>query len=375
MNDCMAKSCPTDMSSVLVIDDEEAFRNLTALALQRRGFETSEASDGKAGTEMALRHLPNLVLCDLHMNGMDGYETLATLRKNPATASIPFIFMTGMGDTASRRRGMELGADDFLEKPFTTDQLCRAVNIRLQQHQALRQHAEKKLTDLRANLSLALPHEMITPLNGIFGLAQLLSSDAATLSADEVAEFGQTILQCAERLHHTVQNFLLFGQLEMQAADPASQAALRQHRTENARGLLEARALHHAERAQRTADLQTALTDAILAIAPDMFTKLADELIENAFKFSKAGTPVCVGTSSAGGKFVLTIADRGQGMTPEQISSLGAGTQFGRQQQEQQGAGLGLAIARRIVELHGGSFSVESQPGQGTTVVASLPVG
>src|SRR6185295_12086564 len=194
-----------------VIDDEEVFRHVTALTLQRKGFEITEAPNGQQGAELARRDLPDLILCDLNMEPLDGYATLETLRRDPVTATIPFILMTGMGGGNTMRKGMDLGADDFLEKPFNAEKLHRAVNARIRKQQTLRQSAEKKLADLRANLALALPHEMMTPLNGIFGLAQLLSTEAETLTRAEVAEFGTTILQSAERLYSTVQNFLLYG--------------------------------------------------------------------------------------------------------------------------------------------------------------------
>src|SRR2546426_70352 len=162
----------TDMSRILVIDDEEVFREVMALTLRRKGFETSEAPDGEQGTELARRQSPDLILCDLHMEPLDGYATLQRLRKDPVTATIPFMLMTA-----------------------------------------------------------------------------------------EVSEFGATILQSAERLHRTVQNFLLYGQLEMQAADPQSAAALRAKQTDGLGALVEQRARHYAERAGRTADLQLAVSD------------------------------------------------------------------------------------------------------------------
>src|SRR6266498_3687031 len=338
-----------------------------ACALQKKGFETHEAGDGSAGAELARRLLPDLILCDINMEKMDGYALLETLRRDPATASIPFILMTGMGDAASMRRGMNLGADDYLSKPFSLPQLFSAVEARLKKHQALRENAEQKLTDLRANLSLALPHEMITPLNGIFGLAQVLSTDAESLSPVDVAEFGETILQSAGRLHRTIQNFLLYGQLEMHATDPQSLAALRQKQTGHLGRLIEARARHQSEKAARAADLHLELTDGSVAVAQDLFTKLVDELIENAFKFSAAGSTVRVASSSSEGYYTLSISDRGCGMTSDQIANIGAHAQFDRKTHEQQGSGLGLIIARKITERHGGHFILKSQSAAGTT--------
>ena len=385
------------MQKILVIDDEAMFREATACALQRKGFEVVEAGDGVEGAEVARRLLPDLIICDVNMDRMDGYTLLEALRKEPATAAIPFILMTGMGDVDSMRRGMNLGADDYLAKPFTAPQLFSAVEARLKKNQFLRQNAEKKLSDLRANLSLALPHEMITPLNGIFGLAQILSSEAESLSAAEIADFGTSILQSAERLHRTVQNFLLYGQLEMQASDPQTAAVLREKQTAMVRQLVETRARHFAETATRAADLQLELADGYskgsvngierligknalpltdptsVKVAQDLFTKLVDELIDNAFKFSTAGTVVRVESSFSNGELTLSIADRGQGMDAAQVAGIGAYSQFNRKSNEQQGAGLGLAIARRIVELHGGQFGIQSEPGVGTTVTVKLP--
>jgi signal transduction histidine kinase len=361
------------MSSILVIDDEDVFRENAAFALRKRGFDTLEADNGRVGAELARDHLPDLILCDVNMEQMNGYQTLETLRRQPDTASIPFIFMTGMGDTAAMRKGMDLGADDYLPKPFTAPQLLSAIEARLKQRDVLRQHAEKKLADLRASLTLALPHEMITPLNGIFGLAQLLATDAESLTTAEVAEFGQNILVSAERLKHTVQNFLLYGQLEIQATDPASLTALRASRTGQVAGLIEDRARRIATEAGRAEDLQLESTDGGVTMAPELFARLVDELVGNAFKFSRPGQPVLVTAAPCGDQFQLTVQDRGLGMTVSQIASVSAYTQFDRRQREQQGTGLGLAIAQRLAALHGGALKIQSEPGQGTTVSVSLP--
>ena len=361
------------MSSILVIDDEDLFLESTAQALRRSGFDTFEAGSGREGVELARRHLPDLVLCDVNMEQMSGYQMLETLRREPATASIPFILMTGMGDTEAMRKGMEMGADDYLPKPFTAPQLVGAIDARLKKRDILRQSAEKKLADLRANLTLSLPHEMVTPLNGIFGLAQLLAAEAKSLGPEEVAEFGRDILLCAERLQRTVQNFLLYGQLELKAADPDACAALRAQQSDQCAGLIESRARNAATAADRVADLQLDVKDGSVAMGSDLLTRLVDELVSNAFKFSKPGQPVRVAVAGDNGTLKLAVEDRGLGMTPEQIANVSAYAQFNRRRQEQQGAGLGLAIAQRLTELHGGSLKIQSEPGAGATVSVTLP--
>src|SRR5438876_9436721 len=122
-----------DMPKILVIDDDDSFRQAAVCALQKKGFETCEAGDGAAGAELARRLLPDLIICDINMGQMDGYTLLETLRHEAATAAIPVILMTGMGDAASMRRGMNLGADDYLAKPFSAPQMFSAVDARLKQ--------------------------------------------------------------------------------------------------------------------------------------------------------------------------------------------------------------------------------------------------
>src|SRR5438309_2624426 len=218
------------MKKILVIDDEEWLREMVHLALQQQGFDVIEAENGAKGIEAARKELPDLILCDVNMEKMDGYRTLSSLRNEPSTASIPFILMTGLADNAGMRHGMELGADDYLPKPFTIDALYAAVEARLKKVHAVRQEAEKKLADLRDNISLMLPHELRTPLNGILAYGEILANGAATLPAAEVAEMGQVIYDSGKRLERLIENFLIYAQLELLRADPhKAQALVKKH--------------------------------------------------------------------------------------------------------------------------------------------------
>src|SRR5512135_337832 len=125
------------MKRILVIDDEEWLREMVRLALTQKGYDVLEAGNGVDGVDMARRELPDLILCDVNMQKMDGYLTLSVLRNEPSTAAIPFILMTGLADNAGMRHGMELGADDYLPKPFSIEELFAAVEARLKKAQAL----------------------------------------------------------------------------------------------------------------------------------------------------------------------------------------------------------------------------------------------
>lgn len=344
------------------------------MALMQRGYEVIEAQNGVVGVERARKELPDLVLCDVNMEKMDGYATLSALRGDSATATIPFILMTGLADNAGMRQGMELGADDYLPKPFTLDGLYAAVEARLKKAQTVQAHAQGALADLRSNISMMLPHELRTPLNGILAYGEMLATDPGSLTPEEIADMGQTISQSGRALQRLIETFLAYSQLEMIGTDPQKIASLRGKPTIEAAQLIEREAQRIAEEAKRPADLQLRLSPVTVPISDEYFTKLVGELTHNAFKFSTAGTPVTVTLSAAPEATVISISDRGRGLTPDQITKIGAFMQFDRKTHEQQGLGLGLTIARRLAEIHGGALTVQSEFGAGTTATVKFPI-
>ena len=379
MQQCAPDGCKAvgdsrqQMKRILVIDDEEWLREMVHLALAHKGFEVVEAENGAVGIEKARKELPDLILCDVNMEKVDGYLTLSALRSEPATAAIPFILMTGRADNAGMRHGMELGADDYLPKPFTIDALYAAVEARLKKARALREEAEKKLADLRDNLSLMLPHELRTPLNGILAYGEILAAEAATLPAKEVAEMGQAIRDSGKRLERLIENFLIYAQIELLGADGQKINAMRQKQTLSPAKLIEEHALGQARAANRADDLALELADQPVPISEDYLGKIVDELVQNAFKFSDSGKPVSVTLSGSPNGVLLSVTDQGRGFSTEHITKVGAYMQFERKIQEQQGLGLGLVIAKRLTELHGGTLSIQSERGAATTMAVKLP--
>ncbi len=361
------------MRTVLIIDDEEVMRALLRATLDASNYQVLEAEDGELGVQLARSHLPDLILCDIAMPKLDGFRTLEALRLDPATAMIPIILMTGMPDNAGMRQGMVLGADDYLPKPFTMEELLAAVGARFKKHQIIQQQAERKLDVLRSNISLALPHELYTPLSGITGLAQILEQDSASLSPSDVKEIGASIQASAKRLLRLIKNFLIYAQIELLAVDPAKVEALRPSEPIPLDEVVKNCALQAAQRAGRQDDLCLEVQSGHVQVKEEYLKKIAEELLENAFKFSAPGAPVRVRTQHTPQTLTLVISDRGRGMTPADISNVGAYMQFERKIYEQQGSGMGLAVAKRLAELHGGELSIQSVPDLGTTVTISLP--
>jgi signal transduction histidine kinase len=357
---------------VLVIDDTADIRLIISEYLNLHGFVTLDAEDGVTGIQIAREQLPDLIICDINMPNMDGYATLTALREDEATASIPFIFLSGAADKINMRRGMELGADDYLTKPFTHKELMAAVNTRLEKQAEMQRRSDKKLDELRGNITLALPHELRTPLNGIMGLANILIEDYANLPPEEILETARYIHDSALRLHRLIENFLVYSQIELMANEgkliEVSGSLAPVPVQELAPEVARAVAAQH----QRAADLVLAVGEASLLIPRENLKKILEELVDNAFKFSEAGQPVRIATETRGSTFHLTVTDHGRGMTAEQIARVAPHMQFDRKTYEQQGAGLGLIIAKRLTELLGGQMLITSRPGIETTVRVSF---
>jgi signal transduction histidine kinase len=230
------------------------------------------------------------------------------------------------------------------------------------------------LDELRGNITLALPHELRTPLNGILGLSMILMEDYKKMQPQEFLETARYIHEAALRLHRLIENFLAYAQIELVSADRAKIAALREAELIPVGNLISEAAQAKAKIFHRETDLTLEITPADLPISQDHLKKIVEELVDNALKFSDSGTAVKISTTTENGSFRLSVTDHGRGMSTEQIAKIGAHMQFERQFYEQQGAGLGLFIAKRLTELYGGRLTIESSLGQETIVRFSLPV-
>lgn len=366
------------MQTILVIEDEQSVRETLVEILEIEGFKTISAANGSVGVKLAQQYNPNLILCDVMMPELDGYEVLTRLRQHPDTMATPFIFLTARGDKADLRQGMSLGADDYLVKPCTVDELRGAITSRLEKRAVLEQRSQKKLDELRSSIVLSLPHEFCTPLNGILGFSEILIDEYEALQPQEVLEIAGDIRLSALRLHKLIQNFLLYAELEVVATDPDQLKALRNCAFSYPKCVIAQAAVEVAQQENRHLDLQLDLQldqeDASICISELKLKKIVEELVSNACKFSRAGQPIRVASFSHQQVYNLSVTDQGRGMSSEQIENLGAYMQFERKIYEQQGSGLGLAIIQRLVELHAGELAIESLPGKRTTVRVTLPL-
>jgi len=360
---------------VLVIEDEELILENVLEILRMNGYEPHGAENGLEGVDAARALLPDLILCDINMPEMDGYNVLMELRSDSQTSHIPLVFLTAFVDREFQRRGMRLGAADYLTKPFTPKEVIEVVQTQIDR--ASEHRAE--LTDLRKNLLHALPHELRTPLAGILTCADLLLMDIEEDVFDmQRAEQTLRIVQRSGwRLQRLIENQLMYSQLEIQGREREQRAKLRMgegiYSPEEDIKIVANRVL---EDANRTDDLQldTQQTEARVGVSRGNLEKMVTELVLNACGFSEAGQAISVECWTEAGNFYFAVQDGGRGMRPQDIPRIGAFMQFERDYYEQQGLGLGLAIVFGLAELHDGEATVESEKDAGTRVTVRLPL-
>jgi signal transduction histidine kinase len=354
---------------ILITEDEVLIAREIEATLEELGYTVvGVAHDGNTALQKVAETCPDLVLMDIVMPGeLDGIETADQIRTR---FQIPVIYLTAYADSETLQRAKITEPFGYILKPFQPQDLNTAIQIALVRH-----HTEQlKLNTLRSNISASLPHEVNTALGGILGCTDFLLKRYYSIPSTEVLELIQCIHVSAIRLEKICHNLLLHAKLELLATNPQHLEQLKQAITYSPHVLLRDRAWKKAEEFNRLEDLRLESEDNPVQISEIYLKKIMEELLDNAFKFSQSGTRVVVQSSFEAEMYRLSVCDRGRGMTTEQIATLGAYMQFERKYYEQQGLGFGLALVKRLVELHSGTLTIESVIGEGTHCIIQLPI-
>lgn len=362
------------MTRILVIEDETQILNDMVYLLQEENYEVEGVVNGADGLQLAKKYVPDLIICDIMLPDMNGYKILEELRQHPETASIPLLFVTALGSREDVRRGMNLGADDYLVKPFQPAELLNAIRSRIARQESITGDFKRLLEDMRGNLRLALPHEFRTPLMSILGYSELLLDDEHPTEPHQIRPMLETIYRSGARLNHLVENYLLLTQLELGRGQFNPELLSQKLSLNSSVRILNLEFQQAAKRYHRESDAHIEAVGAAIAISDIHLHKVLAELIDNAFKFSESGTAVTVTTTTRSGNWTIVIADRGRGMTALQIKQLGEYVQFERELYEQQGIGLGFTVARRLLELYNARIDIRSEPKVGTTLYVQIPL-
>lgn len=357
---------------ILIIEDDEAIRDTLRDILEIHGHEVIATGTGTEGIAAAHQG-PELILCDVGLPDMDGYAVIEQIQKDPEVRAVPFIFVTAMAARNEQRRGMVLGADDYITKPFSEREILEAIESRVRRQRPLRERIAALKDHLRKEASAEWSHELLTPLNAVLGGLALIESEADTLDRGELKQLLGIIRSGAERQYRLVRKLILHFELDRLVAMPVKPAAVLL--ASGVDRVITAVAGKVARDEGREGDLDLRCDDAMVGLHEEYVSAAVGELVENGFRFSKPGQPVTVRGTVGAGRYRIEVMDAGCGLSVEQRSGVGPFTQFDRASREQQGLGLGLSIVRAVAGLVGGSMRLEeSSPGPGLRVVLELPL-
>ena len=356
------------MENLLILENNEEFLQLVIKSVDQTRFYIDIAENLERCYELVIKLLPDLIICSEEIYSKESNEIFKKLRAESFISQIPIIFISPAGKKAHRNKLDNGSSDFFIHRDFAPEELSILIDEAMEQTQKRKEDTEKRLNELRGSLSFSLPHEFFTPLNGILGFSDILLKEFDNLPRHEIIEMLNYVKNDAARLKQLTENFLSFAQLDMISKDKKAVLALRKSYFINPKEIISTVSTQIANKYNRQDDLILELDDTAVRISEEYMKKLTQELIDNAFKFSDKNEPIIISLFSNDTSSMISVVDQGKGMTPEQISSIGAYMQFDRKIHEQQGSGLGLIIAKRIVELHGGEFKIESNVNENTKI-------
>lgn len=346
---------------ILIIDDDDNVRRIVTKLLSKNGYEPIAAATGKEGLALAAQRQPDLVLCDLEMPQMDGYAVFARLRDDAKLAEIPVVFLTGRAEPAQVRYGMNLGADDYVTKPFAHTDLLNAIKARLQRRQVERKRAQAQM-ERAMRLLVGIVHDLRNPLSVIFGYTDLLKGEAGAEPGAMPRQILERMQQAMGQMQTILSEMLLLARSRMQRLpyDPG-QFDLRE--------FCEQRVADHEQHERLTFECQTGRFP-IFADALRLRQAL-EHLLSNALKFSQG--QVIVRLRAVPPRYELEVRDAGIGIPTEEQASVFEPFFRASNTGGSPGHGLGLCVAKSCLELQGGSLRFASEVNRGTSFYLDLP--
>ena len=364
-------------ATILVVEDDVHLMDGIREILELEGYKVVTAVSGFDGLERlgALRMVPDLIVSDIMMPKMDGYQFFQAVRDESKWLAIPFIFLTAKGEKSDIRLGKKMGADDYVTKPFSAEDLLVAVSSKLARQEQIKSAFSAQISEMKKRILTILNHEFRTPLTYVIAYADMLSRDADELSLVELKEFLKGVNTGADRLRRLISNFIFLVELETGEVDLTY--SWRKRTITDYASIIQL--------AMKNDQVMIDSSRVRVKIAPDAPPIIGDEeylagalarMIDNAGKFSKEGGDIIIeiGTD-AEDRPMIAVTDRGRGIPREEIDQIfDSFYQINRQQYEDQGAGSGLAIVRGVAGVHNAEITVRSVEGEGSTFGLHFPI-
>ncbi len=385
MNDVLNEKISEKSPLILIVDDIPKNLQVLSNILNSRGYQISFASNGKQALSVVSTTLPDLILLDIMMPEMDGYEVCRRLKEDERTRDIPIIFLTGKAETEDIIKGFKLGAVDYVTKPFNSIELLSRVKTHIElklskdaliEYNRQLSEAEVELRQLNASKDKffsIVAHDMRGPFSGFLGLTELLSAEYDNLEKDEIMQIGESMNNAARRLFSFLENLLEWSRSQMgHLTYTPLKFDLYDVIDKNIK-------LLSATAAEKDIDLISKIDrNTYIYADSNMLNTVIRNLLSNALKFTNPGGNVVVfADNNSDDLMLVSVTDNGIGMSEEVREKIfkieekysTPGTK------NEQGTGLGLILCKELVETNGGEIYVESEPDKGTTFSFTVPSG
>jgi len=382
---------------ILIVDDNPKNRAICEEIFEE-DFDLIHAEDGTAALRLISERQPDVVLLDVMMPGINGYEVCQRMKTDPQTGHIPVIIVSAKGQTDEIIEGFDSRADDYIVKPFVNSELRARVRatLRLKEAQDELQQANRKLHEhtrkleeanerlkeldrIKAGFTAMLVHDLRSPLSVVQVTLQMLESDALVAQSEYQTLIHESLASCNELFELTSDLLEIFRSESTTMVLSLSRMSLQRLVEDPFR-----QATVLAKKKDITIDLR--LPEEPLVVRADSYKlqRALTNLLSNAVKFTPRGGTIGLhvtapqswsGGAASSPEVLVDVIDSGDGIPPHDLPFIFDPYYQANTQNSGMGSGLGLAIVKRIVAAHGGEVSVRSKLGQGSRFSIRLPLG
>jgi len=360
---------------ILLVDDTEANLRVLGPLLRAEGWAVAAATRGEQALKIIAQRRPDLVLLDVMMPEMDGFEVCRRLRADPSLRDLPVLFITALTEEEDIVRGFREGGHDYIAKPFRQAELVARVRTHLALQQATAK-AKKQAADLvqlnadKDRFFSIIAHDLRSPLAGLMGLSETLAANLPSFTPAEIGDATEEMAKCSRNLYQLLENLLEWSQLQTGLME------CRFERVELTNTLTELADLFGPAAQQKNLKLKLDMQKVTAWVDHRMLHTIVRNLISNAIKFTPLGGSITMRCRPEEGWAVLEFCDTGLGIPAGELENL-----FARAAKPvsrvgtagERGTGLGLVLCRDLLESAHGAISVSSSPGQGSTFTVRLP--
>ncbi len=348
--------------NVIIVDDIPANLKILGDILEAEGYMVRPVLNGKLALQIAEKEKPDLVLLDIMMPGLDGYEVCQEFKKRPFLKDVPIIFISALTDTNDIVKALKLGGVDYISKPFRVEEVLARVNTHLKLHQQ-----KKELQEMNAEKDRffsIIAHDLRSPFNSFLGLTRMLVEDFDALEKEEMMDIALILRNSATNVYGLVENLLEWASIQRGLTAFNPRVLLLKSFLENA-----LQTVSEFANSKRIGITYSMNDDLQIYADTNMLGSVFRNLVSNAVKFTPVGGAISISASDTGnGNVLISITDNGIGMDISMVDHLlQFDTQTGRAGTEgEPSSGLGLIICKDFVEKHGGKLWAESKEGIGS---------